>query len=63
MIQQYDKAIDCYIKSALIYSEIRAYKRANDCFYSIFLQLSNRPAENLPVIRQLKETFNTLRMM
>ncbi|EHQ60829.1 DNA-binding protein [Paenibacillus dendritiformis C454] len=63
LIQQYDKAIDCYIRSALIYSEIRAYKRANDCFYSIFLQLSNRPAENLPVIRQLKETFNALRMM
>ncbi|MEB9896050.1 hypothetical protein P4K96_21625, partial [Bacillus cereus] len=60
VLKEYEDAIDCYIKSAILYSEISAFKDSNECFYLLFKMLSSERV-NPPVNDQLREAYNILR--
>ncbi|RJG17891.1 helix-turn-helix transcriptional regulator [Paenibacillus thiaminolyticus] len=60
LMKQYEDAIDCYIKSAILYSEISAFKDSNECFYLLFKLLTSTKV-NPAVTDQLREAYNILR--
>jgi len=60
LLKKYENAVECYIKSAILYSEISAHKSSSECFYLMFKMIADESV-NIPVNNQLKEAYNVLR--